>query len=278
MIKWIIRFFEKLPNFRGRNRILWILAGFFPRGAYYSTTLDGPIKIQLAIRSPYERCIWLKMRKIKELDALRNLLKEGDVFLDIGSNIGLWALTAAQKVGAGGKVFSIEANPAIFRRLQTNIKLNAFDQRIDCYNVGASEQNGELPFLIREEHYISAIVREGVNQSTRIKVAPLDEVLGSVLSQLDGVKIDVEGHEGPVLLGFLKTFKRFRPWVVVEFNRGFIGELPFEEWIIYKELTSLGYKAYRWEDFHRERRLLTESDTREGVTCIDVLFLPENSF
>ncbi len=61
------------------------------------------------------------------------------------------------------------------------------------------------------------------------------------LSRLDMVKIDVEGHEGKVLRGGLKTIRRFRPILIVEINPSALSEFGSSPEEIVKLQTDLGY-------------------------------------
>ena len=77
---------------------------------------DGSIlKVQLDV--PYEQMVWLQDEEWDELRYLQNKLRPGDVFIDVGANIGLWTLVAATSVGPSGRVFSFEPNPTTFDRL-----------------------------------------------------------------------------------------------------------------------------------------------------------------
>jgi len=76
----------------------------------YRPLPDGSIlKVQLDV--PYEQMVWLQDEEWDELRYLQNKLRPGDVFIDVGANIGLWTLVAATSVGPSGRVFSFEPNP-----------------------------------------------------------------------------------------------------------------------------------------------------------------------
>jgi hypothetical protein len=72
-----------------------------------------------------EKWVYPDFRKEDE-DFLTSYLRNGDVVIDIGANVGTLTLTAAHLVGASGKVFSIEAHPVIFIYLKDNVALNKF--------------------------------------------------------------------------------------------------------------------------------------------------------
>src|ERR1044071_6938865 len=94
------------PNFQG------ILA--LPWGMMCCDTRSS-IEWQLYVRGEYEPTIAM---------LVRNLLGPGDCYLDVGANIGVHVLTAAERVGAQGQVIAVEPNPDIFERLKSNLRLN----------------------------------------------------------------------------------------------------------------------------------------------------------
>ena len=59
-----------------------------------------------------------------------NTLGEGDVFVDIGANSGYFTVLAALRVGAAGRVFAFEPNPAVRQQLERHVELNAIADRV----------------------------------------------------------------------------------------------------------------------------------------------------
>jgi len=71
---------------------------------------------------------------------IRSALKPGDVFVDVGANIGFFSLLASQIVGSEGRVVSIEPSPTIFAQLTANVALNRVGN-IRLVNCAASDQS-----------------------------------------------------------------------------------------------------------------------------------------
>src|SRR5437762_4746872 len=80
---------------------------------YISPSLREPIAFYLLIDGVYE---------IEAMDFLLKRLTSGDVFIDIGANIGTFTLPTAQKVGSTGCVVAIEPSPRVFPYLERNIR------------------------------------------------------------------------------------------------------------------------------------------------------------
>jgi FkbM family methyltransferase len=85
------------------------------RGVIWSLNLKEGIDLAIYILGGFE---------LRTLRRYAQLIKEGDVVLDIGANVGAHTLPLAQLVGSSGKVFSFEPTAYAFAKQQTNIALN----------------------------------------------------------------------------------------------------------------------------------------------------------
>ena len=153
-------------------------------------------KLDLTI--PYEAMVWLDREEPEDLQRLQELLKEGDTFVDIGANIGLWTLVAAQAVGATGQVLAFEPNPVTFAKLEQNIRLNGVEKRVAAHAVAIAAQAGAVEFVCRVDHNNSYLARPGETaQTTSVVAAPMSDYLSD--RKVTGIKLDVEGAELAVL-------------------------------------------------------------------------------
>ncbi len=129
-------------------------------------------------------------------------LAEGDVFVDIGANIGYDALLAAHLVGRTGKVVAIEALPRTFTHLQRNLDLN--DARnVRALNVAVADRETVLDLYEVSAHNIGAVTTLGTRGGkplATIAARPLAHLLtDDEIARLRLVKIDIEGGEPAVL-------------------------------------------------------------------------------
>jgi FkbM family methyltransferase len=155
---------------------------------------------------------------------LREELKPGMRFADLGANFGYYTLLGAQWVGAEGRVFAFEANPTICRKLRKSVSINGFDDRVRIWEVGVWSGEGTLEFAFTHEYSggggVGAAGEDPVwaAQRVRVPVAPLDRLLADVPS-LDVAKIDVEGAEPAALAGAAALLARSpRITLLVEFQ------------------------------------------------------------
>jgi FkbM family methyltransferase len=163
----------------------------------------------------------------EELDFLRAHLPAGGVFVDVGANVGTYALPLAQAVGANGKVIAVEPHPVTHARLAFNCAASHLPQ-VTLVAAAAGSADGELLIETDGDNLgASHVVTSGASASA-IKVASrtLQHILADGgASHVDALKIDVEGYEDSVLTPFFKQApKALWPRAVV------IEHLSREEW------------------------------------------------
>lgn len=137
----------------------------------------------------------------------RERLSSGEVFVDVGANIGWYSLATSGLVGERGKVVAIEASPRIFRQLQANIDRNGL-RNVRAINVAAASERKSLPLFDGGEANIgeTTTVPGVLEQSSLIEIPaePLSELLTpEEQGRVRLIKIDVEGAELEVLQGLL---------------------------------------------------------------------------
>ncbi|HRH26105.1 MAG TPA: FkbM family methyltransferase [Candidatus Paceibacterota bacterium] len=151
------------------------------------------------------------------------------VCIDIGANIGKYTLMAASQYGYK-KILSIEANPVTFQILFKNIALNSLVQKVTAINIAAGETEGTVT-IQADSHHLGGgnIVDYHVNDAvmdTRhvVPVFRIDTLLSKQnvpTTEVDFIKIDVEGAEGEVLKGMTSTLKDMPigSYIMIEMSR-----------------------------------------------------------
>lgn len=141
-------------------------------------------------------------------------LRVGDVFVDVGANVGYFSLLASTLVGAAGGVVAIEASPATFAALDANVRRNgAVNVRAIRLAAWDRETTLSLRYVPDEEFSGGASVVRSVGPvEADVPAGPLATVLaGNELMRARLVKIDVEGAEAEVLAGLRPAFDRLPP-------------------------------------------------------------------
>jgi FkbM family methyltransferase len=141
---------------------------------------------------------------LEELDFLRTHTQAGGVFVDVGANVGTYALALARHVGAVGKVIAIEPHPVTHARLAFNNEASGYTQ-VRLVAAAAGPADGELMIETDGENLGASHVVSGQASGKAFKVPSLR--LQRILEQagaahVDTLKIDVEGFEDRVLTGF----------------------------------------------------------------------------
>ncbi|QIP06655.1 FkbM family methyltransferase [Bradyrhizobium symbiodeficiens] len=143
---------------------------------------------------------------LDELDFLRRHTPAGGVFVDVGANVGTFALVMARQVGTTGKVVAIEPHPLTFGRLSFNHAASKTAQ-VRLVQAAAGDSDGELMIESGGGNLGATHVVTGPASAEAIKVPSLrlTRILDEAgVRQVDSLKIDVEGFEDRVLIGFFR--------------------------------------------------------------------------
>ncbi|WP_421998709.1 FkbM family methyltransferase [Reyranella sp.] len=130
-------------------------------------------------------------------------LAAGDVFVDVGANVGYDTLLAATRVGPTGRVVAIEASPRTFALLQSNLALNTFADNVRAVHAAVSDTAGTLDLYEVDAGNIGAattLATRGGKRSATVDALPLERILSDdERRRLRLIKMDVEGAEPPIL-------------------------------------------------------------------------------
>ncbi|MGW2225619.1 FkbM family methyltransferase [Streptomyces formicae] len=146
---------------------------------------------------------------------LKSRLSAGDVLVDVGSNVGVFAVLGSKLVGSTGRVVAIEASPTFHRRLEQHAELNGCDN-VRAINAAVSDSRKTLTFVLASSHNMGAnsiVPYDGPAESTfAMEALPLPELLDAdEVARARVIKIDVEGAEGGVVRGMKALLEKLRP-------------------------------------------------------------------
>lgn len=146
---------------------------------------------------------------------LASRLRAGDVFVDVGANLGFLSVYGSRLVGGTGRVVSIEASPVFHRRVLRHAELNGCDN-IRAVNAAVSDSHRTLTFVLASSRNMGAnsiVPWDGPAESTFEREAcPLPELLQpDEIARARVIKIDVEGAEGGVVRGLAPMLDELRP-------------------------------------------------------------------
>ena len=141
---------------------------------------------------------------LDELSFLRAHTPDGGVFVDIGANVGTYALTLARKVGKNGTVIAVEPHPVAHARLAFNRASSDLSQ-VKLLAAAAGAGNGELLMETDAANLGASHVASGQSggHTFRVPAFTLQQILSDAgVTKVDALKIDVEGFEDRVLTPF----------------------------------------------------------------------------
>jgi FkbM family methyltransferase len=156
---------------------------------------------------------WLGSYESVTSSELRSLLDPGAVFFDVGAHVGFYTLMASRVVGQGGLVVAFEPNPRNLTFLHRHVGMNAI-RNVQVIEAAASSTPGMLRFRAETESSMGHVSDVG---TIEVAATTLDDaVFARGARAPDVIKIDVEGHEAPVLEGATRILDRFGPAIVLE--------------------------------------------------------------
>lgn len=140
---------------------------------------------------------------------LASRLTDGFTFIDVGANVGGYALFVAARAGPGARILAVEPQPDLFERLTYNIALNPFAS-VKAFNCALADRDGEITLFTHPTNKGEASMRmvngAGGGEQIRVPAKALDTLLAEEgIGRVDALKIDVEGAEDLILEPFFRT-------------------------------------------------------------------------
>jgi FkbM family methyltransferase len=209
----------------------------------------------------------------KELgDILNKIIKPGDVFLDIGANIGYFSLLVANNVPTV-KVISFEPVREVFEKLKKNIAINDF-KNITSFHAAVGEMKEEIGlFVSGPDNLGMSSFKQPENFSGKkeiVQVLALDEWFQRAgLAKIDVIKLDVEGSELAALKGMKEILQSFKPIVIVEINPETLSMFGLVPTDIYNYLNKFDFVSFLITETGKLKKLESGSINE----TINVLFV-----
>jgi FkbM family methyltransferase len=174
-------------------------------------------------------------------------LRESDLFIDIGANIGSYTVLSASEIGA--ETISIEPVPQTFKTLETNITLNRVTDHTKALNIGLGNEKGILKFTSSFDS-INHVATKQETDTIDVQVERFDDVIYITKPTL--IKLDVEGFETEVLKGMEKSLlNQNLKGIIIELN-GSGKRYGYNEETIHEKLLLHEFKPFRYYPFERK--------------------------
>ncbi|MBT9314442.1 FkbM family methyltransferase [Leptothoe spongobia TAU-MAC 1115] len=178
-------------------------------------------------------------------------LTPGDVFYDIGANIGFFSTLAARLVGKLGQVYAFEPVSKNAARIRRNGKLNQFSQ-IKVFEKAVSQNSGKGNLLLAQHSGGATLSTVGTPPdmagSVQVDLISIDDWINKKKVKPPSlVKIDVEGAELQVIQGMLATIRTFKPILLYEVDAAQLGDFQKKQEELDAYVKDLGYQIAHLE-------------------------------
>jgi FkbM family methyltransferase len=198
-------------------------------------------------------------------------LREGDLYVDIGANIGYFSLLASRCVGSKGRVISVEADPVTFVALKKNLEINGC-QNVVARNIAATATACKIA-ITRSDPYNSGCnaITVGTDASG-IEGLPFRDIVGEDLGRVRFIKIDIEGSEEPILDAILEALPELREDLIVASEVSPASAEHVERFV------AAGFRAYAMQNVYTIDYYLIRSYLRRFQEDKSVHMIPVRRF
>lgn len=238
-----------------RRNSFW--AKLLPRRDQYSSTdyrdaVREGIKYRLYLNDYEDYWIYLKVKA--EHREYYDLVKDGMVVMDIGTNIGMSLLNFTKR-NPSGYNYGFEPVPETYNKAAHNVSVNPF-KNVEVNQLALSDEEGMLYFDYTEEHKSGKahsggnfLLKGGKKDSISVRATTLEKFVAEKnITKIDFIKMDVEGFEINVIKGGMEILKRLKPMFYIEVNDSTLkrqGQTPEQLLALLKEI---GYKIESFPD------------------------------
>ena len=246
LFRWYLR---RFPLRDGKARFYRLgHQALAPEERFATVTLDRGFRMTLDLQDAEQLKIYFYGHYHERYEAklIETLLTPGEVFWDIGANIGYFSLVAATALKGRGQVVAFEPGQAAFARLTDNVALNAFGN-LTTYPLAVAAAPGEAR-LYRAADIAdtgASLYSPGESQAAYevCRTVSLDEFRRQEsLPCPTLIKVDVEGAELAVLRGAPELISRDHPLLLLEMEEKNLAAAGASKGLIQEFLLPLGYR------------------------------------
>lgn len=249
IINKIKSFFSSVPS---------PLSDKFPYTHVFNVPSITKHPIEFLINNPIEEYRLVNWGDEKEyVMSMIECVGEDDIFMDIGSSVGLVSILAALKASKGN-VISIEPDPENFKCLKENYKRNNITDFI-ALQLAVGSEKSSMKLYSKGSNDLSPSLRKvnGINETIRIQVESVDNLIKSGAIPFPTiVKIDIEGAEMMALQGMKETLKsKQKPRILfIEIHPNFLPSFNTSSAEVKDLLADLDYKIVNYTE--RDEQIL----------------------
>ena len=185
----------------------------------------------------------------KSTEAIKKIVKNGDIVLDIGANIGYYSVLLSKLVGDSGRVIAFEPTKHYGEVLKKNLEVNRISN-VSVQEYALSDRDEKDTIFIGESSAtINWAYDERDKEGSEIIIKKkLDDIVDDLgLDKIDFIKIDIDGHEPAFLKGAIESIYRYKPIILCEIAHLNYLEAGVTAWDFYDFLIDNNMHIY-YED------------------------------
>jgi FkbM family methyltransferase len=207
--------------------------------------------------------IYLGLHEFTDMGFLLHVLRERDLFVDIGANVGSYTILGSAAIGA--RTVCFEPVPSTYKRLKDNIRINNIGSKVESLNIALGNSKGEVYFLSDQNCKNHVIANnETKKENITVSISTLDKELKDCPFL---IKIDVEGFELPVLEGGNRILSNMELCgVIIELN-GSGNRYGYDDSSILNIMSSHGFTPFEYNPLLR-RMIKINGKNKEGGNTI----------
>lgn len=209
--------------------------------------------------------IYTGLHEFNDMGFLLHFLTHGDIFFDVGANVGSYTILAAGV--RKSKCIAFEPILSTFEILEKNIELNHLQQLVITKNVGVGETIKSTYFSNNCD--TTNHVVEHIDQNTSlVNIVPLDQFYDTYRPSL--LKIDVEGYEAEVIKGASKILAdETLIAIIIELN-GSGARYGFDEKKIHNDLLNHDFKPFEYNPLNRTLKKIESHGSKNTIYIRDL--------
>lgn len=179
---------------------LWQLTCLFTSQARAVNFVDNSRLLVARGMTGATQNIYCGLADYNEMAFVLHTLREDELFVDVGANVGVYSVLAAAAVGARAVAFEPQAD--VFESLLRNVRLNGIQSRVEAIHGAVGAEAGTL-WLGTLQGPATGVAASDAERTVEVPAVTLDGVLAGRSAHM--IKIDVEGFETLVLRGAQRT-------------------------------------------------------------------------
>ena len=198
--------------------------------------------------------IYVGLHDFEDMLFLLHLLKQDELFVDVGANVGSYTILAATVKKA--RCLSVEPFQDTVKWLKQNIAINQIQDQVKLLEVVIGESEGHVAFSTNQDTMNHVVKNDTSTPTINLPMITLDQALSdSILPPPTLIKIDVEGYEPNVIAGASKTLAESSLLgVIMEVNMVGSEKQKQSASTMHQTMLNHSFKAYTYNP--KERTLL----------------------